>query len=246
MSSWNSVPLVTMSPVTTAMSGARPLAARDHAIAHDLGVSVPTCRSDSCAMRSPSSRASSPGMRTSCSTTRNQRRRTRTPYPHTTSPARYVHMYPPMGSDTGPPRTSSITGTTTVSTTAGTIVHTAAHQWMKYGMSTKRTNASLRRRSGMPARARPRKSATPAAPQARPTSHAGDQPRRRASSVTPRATGTCIATVMATRMRKKRDIRSRRRAAYGALCSMLGLAIVFRSWTSVALDEPALRRRSLR
>jgi hypothetical protein len=86
-----------MSPVTTVRSGARRLAARTHAMAHDLGVSVPTCRSDSWAMRRPSSFASSPGMRTSRSTTRNHRRRTRMPYAATARPERYVHMYAPIG-----------------------------------------------------------------------------------------------------------------------------------------------------
>ena len=41
-SSANSVPLVTRSPVTTAMSGSRALAAAAQRMPHDFGVSVPT------------------------------------------------------------------------------------------------------------------------------------------------------------------------------------------------------------
>src|ERR1019366_3452878 len=50
-----------------------------------------------------------------------------------------------------PPPPSSKTGTRTVASTEGTSVQTHAHQWMKYGMSTRRTIARPRPlRSGMP------------------------------------------------------------------------------------------------
>ena len=93
-----------------------------------------------------------------------------------------------------------------VATTAGMSVQRHAHQWMKYGMSTSADDRRVApRRSGMPARARPTKSSTPAAAHSDPMRAGAGQPSRRPSSATPSATGTCMSAVMPRRMRRKRD-----------------------------------------
>ena len=64
-------------------------------------------------------------------------------------------MYAPTGRCTGHAARESTTGRTSVSTIAGMSVQSAAHQWTKYGMSTRRHDRRAGAGSVMPARARP-------------------------------------------------------------------------------------------
>ena len=182
-SSWKSVPLVTMSPVTTARSGAAivgrarpgepPRAGRERPDVQvrqlrDAQPFEPRVEPRHAERRAR--RRDTTGGGRGCRSRRSRAPRgTRTCMRSTARGA-------------AAPRARSTTGATSVATTAGMSVQRHAHQWMKYGMSTRRTMAGWRpRRSGIPARARPTKSSDAGGrPATAPMSPGAGQPSRRA------------------------------------------------------------------
>src|SRR4051794_16590176 len=109
-------------------------------------------------------------------------------------------------------------------------------------MSTNLTNSGWRRRSYMPARARPRKKPIPTAVSPSEMPHGDGKPRRPAASATPIANGTCTSVVMVTSMRKKRDMRGLRPIA---LAAGGGGRLDFRGIVESVIEElPALCRPS--